>query len=102
MLGVRHGIPHRDVGQPRDVDDFSRRRGVGRPPLQGFDGQQRGDLLARADAILAAADHILARPDGATCDPADGQPADVIIVIEVADQQLQRAFAIARRRRDVG
>src|ERR1700693_2855106 len=102
MLGIRDRIPDRDIGEASDIDDLARRRGFGGPPLQGFDREQRRDPLALAGARLADPDYILAGSQRAARDPPNGQPADVIVMVQVAHHQLQRAVRVTQRWWDVG
>src|SRR6202165_6296593 len=98
MLGIRHRVAHRDVGKTREVADLARRGGFSWAPLQRLNRQQGRDFLALPDPGLADADHLLARPDRPARDPADREPPDVVVVIEIAHHELERPFRIAEWR----
>jgi len=95
LISISDRVPDGNVGKARDVDDLAGRGGFGRAPLQRLDRQQGGDPLSLAGTGLADADHVLTRTQRASRDPPDGEPADVVVVIQVAHEQLQRAVGIA-------
>ena len=69
------------------------------PPLaESLERGQVGDPLARLGAVRRDVDQRLAGPDHAAVDPADRDPAPVRVVVERADQHLDRRLGLDLRR----
>src|SRR5215471_15872971 len=100
--GLRHrrqGVADVDAFDARERDDLARRSRLDRRLLQTFERIKLRHLGLAQLAVPAYHRDLIADRDRAVEDAADGQPAHVIVVIEIGHQHLQRrVFGPVRRR----
>ncbi len=93
---VDDGVAHVDVVGAGDGDDLARPRALGHGAAQALEGREHLDGGLGRTAILDDADGLIRR-HCARDDAPDGEATHVVVVIDVADEDLQRRVGIARR-----
>ena len=99
----RHRIADRDVGHPGNTDDIAD-LGLGdRGSSQSVNLVHVHNLgFIRVMLFMVVADHdLLVLMNFTLFNPADGDSADVLVIVNRRNQHLQRCGLIALRRRDV-
>ncbi len=98
-LPLGEGLADAHLGEAGDGDDVPR-TGLGdlHPP-QPFVTVEQGDLDRSHATVETAERHLLRLAQAAVEDPPDGQPADVVVVVQVGDEELERRLRIEARRR---
>ncbi len=97
VLDVGERLADRDARNAGNRDDIAE-RGLGDVgALEAIEAEQLGDLDVLQRAVALGNGDLLPVAQRAVEDARNGQPAKVVGVVEVRDQDLQRAFRIALR-----
>ncbi len=97
ILGVGDGFADGDAFHSGDRDDVAQ-RGLGDvDPLEAGEGKELGDFRFVQRAIQAGDADIFAGVHGAVEHARDGEAAQVVAVVEIGHQNLQRSRRIAFR-----
>ena len=100
LLRVRDRVADGHVAEARQRHDLAHGRLGHLDALHALVDEDLADL--RLDFLVAVDEHdVLIRARLAAADAADGDAADVVIRFERRDHELQRAFLVAVRRRDL-
>ncbi len=100
IFGAGDGLADGDAGDSRDRNDVAQFGFRNVDALQPVEGKQLGDPHFLQGAVELGNADILAGAQRAVEDARDGQPPEVIAVIEIRHQDLQRAIGVAGGRRD--
>jgi hypothetical protein len=92
--------PDGDLGDARQRDDLARPGLVGGLALQPLVHVQLGHAHVLDGAVAADPRDLLAPADLALVHPAEGEPADVAVGVEVRHARLERVRVLVGRRRD--
>ncbi len=101
-LEVREGLADAELVEAGDRHDVARPRALDLRALEAVVAVEHGDLGLDHRAVVLDARHLLPAPDLAVEDAPDREPADVVVVVEAGDQQLQRHRRVVGRRRHAG
>ena len=101
MLDIGNRLADRDVLDAGEADDVAGGRLVDVDPLEPLEGEELGDLRLLKRAVELAHGHRVADPHASLEHASDRDPPEVVVRIEVGDENLQRPFRIAARRRHV-
>src|SRR5207302_11459893 len=69
--------------------------------LQALEDRQLRNATLFCRSVAKNEDDVLALPDAAALDAADAEAADVVVVVDGRDEQLQRPVGVSRRRRNL-
>ena len=90
-----------DLVDPGDAADVSRARSVDLHARERLEPVDLDHFCAHV-LLFTHAHHVLARGDPAGHDAPDREPPDIVVVLDVVDDHLQRRRAVPDRLRDVG
>ena len=99
-VGGGEGLTDLDVREAGDGDDLSRRRLFDFLAQQSFEHRELRDAALLVRAVAENQDHVGALTDLSSLHTADAEAADVVVVVDGADEKLQGPFRVADRRRD--
>src|ERR1051325_10784134 len=93
MVAIGDGVADADVFDAGDGDNVARFGGVDFDALQSLPAKNLGYFYQLLRAI-AAAQGVIAGGKRAVFQPSDGEPADVIVVVEIVGLKLRRGGRI--------
>ncbi len=99
MLRVDDCLANGDVGDAGDAHDVARTGLLDFHAAQPVEREQLRDLRLLLRAIELHDDDRIVDPDAPVEDPANGNPPEVLVRVEVRDEQLEARVAAALRRR---
>ena len=100
VFNVRDGLADVDAGHSRNRDDVAQLGGDDIGPLQPGEREQLRNLDLLHRPVALGDGDVLAGAQRAVEDACDGQAAEIVAVIEIRHQHLQRSVRIALRMRN--
>ena len=101
-IGRRDGLSDREPLEARQGDDLAGGSFGGFDAFEAVEGEELRDLGVRQPAVTLRHRHRVAHTNRPGEDAADAEPAKIVAVVEVRDQELENAAGIAGRSRNVG
>ncbi len=83
---------------PGETDDVAGAGFLRLVPVEPGEGEEPGDARALDEVSLLRDRHIVTGPKPPASDAADGEPAEIVAVVEVRDHQLKASLALRRGR----
>ena len=100
-VDVADGLADIDIGDAGNADEVAHLGFLALDALEALELIELADLDTGGSTVLMAQNSLLAGLDATALDSADADPADVLVVLDIGDEELEGCFDVALRRGDL-